>query len=95
MNDNAINQLSNKHFSEMTFEEQITLLHYIADDATHAKFVFKTILNAIKAVGYSYAYQKDLAVKTLKLMLNDIVERYDMKSTQYREIAILYNILKG
>ena len=51
MNDNAINQLRGKHFSEMTFEEQITLLHYIADDATHAKLVFKTILNAIKAVG--------------------------------------------
>lgn len=89
--------MESKQFSKMCFDEQITYLHKLADkyNIIHAKLVFKTILNAIKAVGYSYTYQKDLAVKTLKSMLNDIVERYGMESTQYREIAILYNILKG
>ena len=89
--------MESKKFSEMTFDEQVSQLYDLADgwDILHAKLVFKTILNAIKAVGYSY-YQKDLAVKTLKSMLNDIVERYGMESTQYREIAILYHIiLKG
>lgn len=87
----------NMEFSKMCFDEQIAYLHKLADkyNIIHAELVFKAILNAIKAVGYSYTYQKDLAVKTLKSMLNDIVERYGMESTQYREIAILYNILKG
>lgn len=89
--------MESKQFSKMCFDEQITYLHKLADkyNIIHAELVFKTILNAIKAVGYSYTYQKDLAVKTLKSMLNDIVERYGMESTQYREIAILYKILKG
>ena len=90
--------MESKQFSKMCFDEQITYLHKLADkyNIIHAELVFKTILNAIKAVGYSYTYQKDLAVKTLKSMLNDIVERYGMESTQYREIAILYHIiLKG
>lgn len=90
--------MKSKQFSKMCFDEQITYLHKLADkyNIIHAKLVFKTILNTIKAVGYSYTYQKDLAVKTLKSMLNDIVERYGMESTQYREIAILYHIiLKG
>ena len=88
--------MENKKFSEMTFDEQVSLLYDLADgwDILHAKLVFKTILNAIKAVGYSYTYQKDLAVKTLKSMLNDVEEKYGIESTQYREIAILYDILK-
>lgn len=90
--------MESKQFSKMCFDEQITYLHKLADkyNIIHAELVFKAILNAIKAVGYSYTYQKDLAIKTLKSMLNDIVERYGMESTQYREIAILYHIiLKG
>lgn len=89
--------MESKNFSAMNFEEQVTLLYDLADGCNilHAKLVFKTILDTIKAVGYAYTYQKYLAVKTLKSMLNDIVERYGMESTQYREIAILYNILKG
>ena len=89
--------MESKQFSKMCFDEQITYLHKLADkyNIIHAELVFKAILNAIKAVGYSYTYQKDLAIKTLKSMLNDVVERYGMESKQYREIAILYNILKG
>lgn len=89
--------MESKNFSAMNFEEQITLLYDLADGCNilHAKLVFKTILNAIKAVGYSYTYQKDLAIKTLKSMLNDVEEKYGIESAQYREIAILYNILKG
>ena len=89
--------MESKQFSKMCFDEQITYLHELADkyNIIHAKLVFKTILDTIKAVGYAYTYQRKLALKTLKSMLNDIVERYGMESTQYREIAILYNILKG
>jgi hypothetical protein len=90
--------MESKNFSAMNFEEQITLLYDLADgwNILHAKLVFKTILNAIKAVGYSYTYQKDLAIKTLKSMLNDVEEKYGIESAQYREIAILYHIiLKG
>ena len=89
--------MESKNFSAMNFEKQITLLYDLADGCNilHAKLVFKTILDTIKAVGYAYTYQRKLALKTLKSMLNDIVERYGMESTQYREIAILYNILKG
>ena len=90
--------MESKNFSAMNFEEQITLLYDLADgwNILHAKLVFKTILNAIKAVGYSYTYQKDLAIKTLKSMLTDVEEKYGIESVQYREIAILYHIiLKG
>lgn len=89
--------MESKQFSKMCFDEQITYLHKLADkyNIIHAELVFKTILNAIKAVGYSYTYQKDLAIKTLQSMLNDVEEKYGIESTQYREIAILYNILKG
>ena len=90
--------MESKNFSAMKFEEQVTLLYDLADgwNILHAKLVFKTILNAIKAVGYSYTYQKDLAIKTLKSMLNDVEEKYGIESAQYREIAILYHIiLKG
>lgn len=90
--------MESKQFSKMCFDEQITYLHKLADkyNILHAKLVFKAILNAIKAVGYSYTYQKDLAIKTLKSMLNDVEEKYGIESTQYREIAILYHIiLKG
>ena len=90
--------MESKNFSAMNFEKQITLLYDLADGCNilHAKLVFKTILNAIKAVGYSYTYQKDLAIKTLKSMLNDVEEKYGIESAQYREIAILYHIiLKG
>lgn len=90
--------MESKNFSAMNFEEQVTLLYDLADgwNILHAKLVFKTILNAIKAVGYSYTYQKDLAIKTLKSMLNDVEEKYGIESAQYREIAILYHIiLKG
>ena len=89
--------MKSKQFSKMCFDEQITYLHKLADkyNIIHAELVFKTILNAIKAVGYSYTYQKDLAIKTLKSMLNDVEEKYGIESAQYREIAILYNILKG
>ena len=89
--------MENKQFSKMCFDEQITYLHKLADkyNIIHAELVFKTILNAIKAVGYSYTYQKDLAIKTLQSMLNDVEEKYRIESAQYREIAILYNILKG
>lgn len=90
--------MESKNFSAMNFEEQITLLYDLADgwNILHAKLVFKTILNAIKAVGYSYTYQKDLAIKTLKSMLNDVEEKYGIESAQYRKIAILYHIiLKG
>lgn len=88
----------NMEFSKMCFDEQIAYLHKLADkyNIIHAELVFKAILNAIKAVGYSYTYQKDLAVKTLKSMLNDVEEKYRIESAQYREIAILYHIiLKG
>lgn len=90
--------MESKNFSAMNFEEQVTLLYDLADgwNILHAELVFKTILNAIKAVGYSYTYQKDLAIKTLKSMLNDVEEKYGIESAQYREIAILYHIiLKG
>lgn len=90
--------MESKNFSAMNFEEQITLLYDLADgwNILHAKLVFKTILNAIKAIGYSYTYQKDLVIKTLKSMLNDVEEKYGIESAQYREIAILYHIiLKG
>ena len=90
--------MESKNFSAMNFEEQVTLLYDLADgwNILHAKLVFKTILNAIKAVGYSYTYQKDLAIKTLKSMLTDVEEKYGIESVQYREIAILYHIiLKG
>lgn len=90
--------MESKNFSAMNFEEQVTLLYDLADgwNILHAKLVFKTILNAIKAVGYSYTYQKNLAIKTLKSMLNDVEEKYGIESAQYREIAILYHIiLKG
>lgn len=90
--------MESKNFSAMNFEEQVTLLYDLADgwNILHAKLVFKTILNAIKAVGYSYTYQKDLAIKTLKSMLNDVEEKYGIESAQYREITILYHIiLKG
>lgn len=90
--------MESKQFSKMCFDEQITYLHELADkyNIIHAELVFKTILNAIKAVGYSYTYQKDLAIKTLKSMLNDVEEKYGIESAQYREIAILYHIiLKG
>ena len=87
--------MESKNFSAMNFEEQITLLYDLADgwNILHAKLVFKTILNAIKAVGYSYTYQKDLAIKTLKSMLTDVEEKYGIESAQYREIAILYHII--
>lgn len=88
----------NMEFSKMCFDEQIAYLHKLANkyNIIHAELVFKAILNAIKAVGYSYTYQKDLAVKTFKSMLNDVEEKYGIESTQYREIAILYHIiLKG
>lgn len=89
--------MESKQFPKMCFDEQITYLHKLADkyNIIHAELVFKTILNAIKAVGYSYTYQKDLAIKTLQSMLNDVEEKYEIESAQYREIAILYNILKG
>lgn len=90
--------MESKQFSKMCFDEQITYLHKLADKYSiiHAELVFKAILNAIKAVGYSYTYQKDLAIKTLKSMLNDVEEKYGIESAQYREIAILYHIiLKG
>lgn len=90
--------MESKQFSKMCFDEQITYLHKLADkyNILHAKLVFKTILDTIKAVGYSYTYQKDLAIKTLKSMLNDVEEKYGIESAQYREIAILYHIiLKG
>lgn len=90
--------MESKNFSAMNFEEQVTLLYDLADgwNILHAKLVFKTILDTIKAVGYSYTYQKDLAIKTLKSMLNDVEEKYGIESAQYREIAILYHIiLKG
>lgn len=90
--------MESKQFSKMCFDEQITYLHELADkyNIIHAKLVFKAILNAIKAVGYSYTYQKDLAIKTLKSMLNDVEEKYGIESAQYRKIAILYHIiLKG
>jgi hypothetical protein len=90
--------MESKNFSAMNFEEQVTLLYDLADgwNILHAKLVFKVILNAIKAVGYSYTYQKNLAIKTLKSMLNDVEEKYGIESAQYREIAILYHIiLKG
>ncbi len=90
--------MESKNFSAMNFEEQVTLLYDLADgwNILHAKLVFKAILNAIKAVGYSYTYQKDLAIKTLKSMLNDVEEKYGIESAQYREITILYHIiLKG
>lgn len=90
--------MESKQFSKMCFDEQITSLHKLADkyNIIHAELVFKVILNAIKAVGYSYTYQKDLAIKTLKSMLNDVEEKYGIESAQYREIAILYHIiLKG
>ena len=90
--------MESKQFSKMCFDEQVTYLHKLADkyNIIHAKLVFKTILNTIKAVGYSYTYQKDLAIKTLKSMLNDVEEKYGIESAQYREIAILYHIiLKG
>lgn len=96
MYDNAINQLRNKHFSGMTFEEQITLLYVLADgwDILHAKLVFKTILDRIKAVGYAYTYQRKLALKTLESMLSDVVKKYGMDSTQTKELSILYNVMK-
>lgn len=90
--------MESKQFSKMCFDEQIAYLHKLADkyNIIHAELVFKAILNAIKAVGYSYTYQKDLAIKTLKSMLNDVEEKYGIESAQYREIAILYYIiLKG
>lgn len=90
--------MESKQFSKMCFDEQITYLHKLADkyNIIHAELVFKAILNTIKAVGYSYTYQKDLAIKTLKSMLNDVEEKYGIESAQYREIAILYHIiLKG
>lgn len=90
--------MESKQFSKMCFDEQITYLHKLADkyNIIHAELVFKAILNAIKAVGYSYTYQKDLVIKTHKSMLNDVEEKYGIESAQYREIAILYHIiLKG
>lgn len=90
--------MESKQFSKMCFDEQITYLHKLADkyNIIYAELVFKTILDSIKAVGYAYTYQKDLAIKTLKSMLNDIEEKYGIESAQYREIAILYHIiLKG
>ena len=87
--------MKSKNFSAMNFEEQVTLLYDLADgwNILHAKLVFKTILDTIKAVGYSYTYQKDLAIKTLKSMLTDVEEKYGIESAQYREIAILYHII--
>ena len=89
--------MESKKFSEMNFDEQVSLLYDLADgwNILHAKLVFKTILDTIKAVGYAYTYQRKLALKTLESMLSDVAKKYGMDSTQYREIAILYNILNG
>ena len=59
-------------------------------------FEEQVTLDTIKAVGYAYTYQRKLALKTLKSMLNDVEEKYGIESAQYREITILYHIiLKG
>ena len=87
--------MESKKFSEMNFEEQVTLLYDLADgwNILHAELVFKTILDTIKAVGYAYTYQRKLALKTLESMLSDVAKKYGMDSTQTKELSILYNVI--
>jgi len=83
-------------FEKLSFTDKVKHLYELADkyNILHAKLVFKTIIDAIQAIGYVYGYHYILCLKTLNSMLHDTFEKYGVQSDEHIQLSAMHWVLE-